>query len=201
MDFDDIQKSWQAQPVQVNMDNKILNAQKDRWQKNQQKLFKANICMSLGFLVAMIVIGWVYFSFKAEYGLPFKISIATVYTLMIVFWGISWRSYSFKKRNIDDSSQEYIQQQVKMLKWQKDVITKYTWFYIVLLWLAMVMYIWEITIKATPTFRYTAFAITTLYIFGITLWNRLRKQKRQLLEINEIITDLESIGQGLNNIQ
>lgn len=201
MDFDDIQKSWQAQPVQVNMDNKILNAQKDRWQKNQQKLFKANICMSLGFLAAMIVIGWVYFSFKAEYGLPFKISIATVYTLMIVFLVISWRSYSFKKRNIDDSSQEYIQQQVKMLKWQKDVITKYTWFYIVLLWLAMVMYICEITMKATPTFRYTALAITTLYIFGITLWNRLRKQKRQLLEINELITDLESIGQGLNNVQ
>nr|WP_199157606.1 hypothetical protein [Pedobacter sp. ASV2] len=199
MNFDDIQKSWQAQPVQVNTDNKVLNAQKDRWQKNQQKLFKVNICMSLGFLAAMIVIGWVYFSFKAEYGLPFKISIATVYTLMIVFLVISWRSYSFKKRNIDDSSQKYIQQQIKMLKWQKDVITKYTWFYIVLLWLAMVMYILEITLKGTPTFRYTALAITTLYMFGITWWNRLRKQKKQLIEINELIADLESIRQGLNN--
>ncbi|WP_316804847.1 hypothetical protein [Pedobacter nototheniae] len=198
MDFEDIQKSWQAQPVEVNTDHKLLDAQKDRWERNQQKLFRNNICMSLGFFVAMVVIGWVYFSFKDQYGLPFKISIATVYILMIVFLVINWRSYAFKKRNIHDSSQEYIQQQIKRLNWQKNIITKYTWMYTILLWLAMVMYIWEITMMATPTFRYTALGITTFYIFGITVWNRARKQKKQLKEIHELIADLENMKRGLN---
>ena len=200
IDFEDIKNSWQAHPIGVNTDQKLLYVKKDKWERNQKRVFKSNLLISIGFFIAMLGIGWVYFTFKDQYGLPFKISIATVYILMIVFSVVSWRSYRFKKRDTDDSSQEYIQQQIKSLTWQKDVITKYMWIYTILLWLAMLLYIWEITTKATPTFRYTAFGITTLYIFGITVWGRVYKKKKQLKEINELIGDLKRLKRGFQDV-
>lgn len=198
MEFEDILKGWQEQPVQANPDQNVLDTRKDDWQRNQQKIFKTNICLSLGFLAAMIGIGWVYFSFKDEYGWPFKMSIAAIYCLMIVFSVISWRSYSFKRTNMHLSSQRYIQQQIDKLRWQKNVIVKYTGIYTVLLWLAMVMYIWEITMAATTTFRYTALGITTLYIFGMSIWSIKRKQKKQIPGINSLIADLEAMKRRLD---
>jgi len=199
MEFEDIQKSWHQQAVQPSPDTEMLNLQQNNWQKNQQKLKRANVGMSLGFLAAMVGIGWVYISFKDEYGMAFKLSIAVVYFLMIAFLFVSWRSYSFKQINTVSNNQDYIEQQIKKLMWQKDVIIKYTWIYTVLLWMAMMLYIWEITMEATPTFRYTAMAITSLYIFGITFWNRVKKKQRQLDEINVLINDLGEMRSGLNS--
>ncbi|RZK68636.1 MAG: hypothetical protein EOO85_23905, partial [Pedobacter sp.] len=191
MEFEDIQKSWQAQSVQVKADNKTLNAQTSKWEKNQQRLLRSNICMSLGFVAAMVGIGWVYFSYHEEYGLPFKVSIAFIYILMIVFSIVSWKSYSFSKSNMDDSSQQYIRKQIKKLNWQKKVITKYTIVYVAILWMALMLYIWEITENASPTFKFFAFGITTTYIIGITIWTNFRKKKKQIVEIDSIIADLE----------
>jgi hypothetical protein len=198
MEFEDIQKSWQTQRIEVRPHHTVLEANKNRWERNQQKLLKSNVWMSLGFVVAMVAIGWVYFAFYEQYGLPFKVSIGCMYMLMIIFLVVSWRSYNFGKGNMDDSSQEYIQQQIKKLSWQKNVIKRYTVIYVILLWLALLMYIWEITITATPTFRFTAFGLTTLYLFGITMWNRVKKQKKQLAEINLLISSLEDIKGSLN---
>ena len=83
--------------------------------------------------------------------------------------------------------------------WQKDVMTKFVWIYNFLLWLAMVLYIWEITAKGTPTLRYTALGITTLYIFGITLWSNFYKKKKHLKEINELIEDFKTLKEGFEN--
>ena len=200
MEFEDIQKSWQAQSVQVKADNKTLNAQTSKWEKNQQRLLRSNICMSLGFVAAMIGIGWVYFSYHEEFGMPFKISIAFIYILMIVFSVVSWRSYSFNKNKMHDSSQQYIEQLIGKLKWQKAVITKYTFVYVVILWMALMLYIWEITKPGSPTFKFFAYGITTLYIVGITAWTHFRKKKKQLVEIESIIADLEAMKSSLNKI-
>lgn len=197
MEFEDIQKSWQAQRIQGNPHPKLFEAQKNRWERNQQKLLKNNIWMSLGFVAAMVGIGWVYFAFHEQYGIHFRVSIACIYILMILFLVVNWRSYSFRRGNMDDSSKEYIQQQIKRLSWQKNVIKRYTFIYVILLWMALVMYIWEITITATPIFRFTAFGLTTIYLFGITMWNKVKKQKKQLEEINLLISGLEDIKGSL----
>lgn len=198
MEFEDIQKSWQAQRVRVHPNPKLFEAQKNRWERNQQKLLKSNIKMSLSFIAAMVVIGWVYFTFHEQYGMPFKGSIACMYMLMLLFLVVNWRSYSFRKGNLEDNSQEYIQQQIKRLSWQKNVLKRYTLIYVVLLWMALIMYIWEITETASPTFRFTAFGITTLYLSGITLWNKVKKHKKQLEEINLLISGLENIKGNLD---
>lgn len=198
MEFEDIQKSWNQQTVEPVPDIEMLNVQQHNWKKNQKKLKRSNVIMSIGFLFAMVGIAWVYISYKDEFGLAFKLSIATVYFLMIAFLFVSWKSYAFRQVNTDHNSQDYIGQQIEKLIWQKAVITKYTWIYTILLWMAMLLYIWEITKAATPTFRYTAIAITSFYIFGITIWNRVRKKQRQLDEINGLIKDLELMRSGLN---
>jgi len=200
MDFENIQKSWHKQPVIADPDHTVLNAQKDKWQRNQKKVFKMNICMSAAFLGTMLGIGWVYFSFEDQYGPAFKISIASVYILMIVYLIITWRSYSFKRINLDSSSQTFIQQQIKKLRWQKDVITKYLVIYIILLWLAMVMYILEIAKEGTPTFRYTAIGVTTMYLFGCAIWSRATRQKKHLQELNDLIADLDDLKKGLDTM-
>ncbi len=77
MNFEDMKKNWQTQAVNAVTDsNEFRTALDSKWQKHQQKVLRMNICLSLAFLAAMIVIGWVYFSFKDEYHWPFQISIA-----------------------------------------------------------------------------------------------------------------------------
>ena len=60
------------------------------------------------------------------------------------------------------------------------------------------MYIMEITKGASFLFTFTAMAVTTLYIFGITLWIRNYKQKKQLIEIDAIKSELEMLLNDLN---
>ena len=201
MKFEDLQKSWQEQPVTAFTDDTALEQQQTIWQQHQRKLLISNACMSVGFLAAMLGIGWVYVTYHSEFGWPFKVSIASTYLLMIIFLIINWRSYAFKKEDRELSSDAYIQYQITKLNWQKKILLQFTWVYSVLLWLAMVMYIWEITAKGSLAFRFIALSITTAYIAGITLWNMLKKQKKTLLKINSLIEGLQKISSGFQDEQ
>ncbi|RZM30119.1 MAG: hypothetical protein EOO88_02060 [Pedobacter sp.] len=198
MKFEDLQQSWQAQPVEAFTGTPKVEEQKTKWQQRQRKLLRSNIFMSLGFLAAMIGIGWVYFAYRAEFGLPFRISIATCYLLMVVFATVNWRSYAFKNESMDVSAQEYIRYQIGKLNWQRKIVQYYTHVYTILLWLALVLYTWEITERGTALFRFTALAIITAYIGGITFWTTKKKQRKTLLEINGLITELKHINQDFN---
>ena len=194
MNFEDIKKDWQTQPVAATADSvKIRPELKSKWEKHQERVLRMNICMSLGFLAAMIGIGWVYLSFNDEYHWPFKVSIATCYFLMLVFAAVSWRSYAFKKENFEDSSKDYVDNQLKKLSWQRKLITTYSWVYLVLLWLALTMYIFEITTGGSALFRYSALGVCTLYMVGISIWSRRKKQRKQLWAIDQLTADFEAI--------
>jgi hypothetical protein len=194
MNFEDIKKNWQTQPVGATAAAVIIKPElKSKWQQHQQKVLRTNICMSLGFLPAMIAIAWVYISFKDEFHWPFKVSIATMYTLMLVFAAVSWRSYAFKKENFEDSSKDYVDYEIKKLSWQRKLITTYSWIYMALLWFALTMYIFEITTGGNDLLRYSAIGISTLYIVGITFWARRKKQKKQLSTIDNLVAELEAM--------
>jgi MFS family permease len=197
MDFDDLKNSWQAQPVQTGTDQRRFAEQKDNWLKNRKRLLLSNVCMSIGFIVAMAVIAWVYFSFEKQYQWPFKVSIAMVYLLMVVFVIISWKSYAFKKIDFDVPGKGFVEYQIKKLHLQRDILTKYSWVYVVLLWLAMMLYAWEVTAKATATYRFTAMLIISAYMGGITAWGKLKKHKKQIKEVKALIEELENLKQGL----
>ena len=200
MNFEDLQKSWQGQPVAQPADiSRLRSGLETHWNKYQHKLLRTNLCMSLGFSAACIAIGWVYFSYRKEFSWPFDFSIGATYLLMFIYLAVVWRSYAFKKENMEDSSTGYIGYQLKKLHWQRRIITTYSWIYAVLLWLALICYMWEITAPGTALFRYTAIGISTAYIVAVNAWYRLKKQNKQLKVIDHITADLERLRKELTD--
>lgn len=198
MNFEDLQKNWQAQPVNDLAEIGQLKAGfESQWKRNQRKELKKNIFLSIAFTAVLVIVGWVYVAFQHQYGWPFVVSIASLYVLLLVFLFVSWQSVGFKKENSEVSSKEYIHYQLKKLHWQRKIITTYLWIYTVLLSLTLAMYIWEVTSRGTATFRLTALAVTLGYVLGVTMYTRFFKQKKQLAELQQIITDLKQIQNNL----
>ena len=197
MNFKDLQESWKTQPVKLIIDPYKLSEQKSRWQIHQRKMLIGNIIKSMACLVTIIGITWAYQSHKQEFGWPFKVSTVAINLLMFIFCAISWKSYAFKKENLETSSHHFINYQIRKLHWQRNIITKYLWVYTVLIWLALVMNILETTSLRTATYRCTVLAITTAYVFGVTWWIWIKKYKKSLSAYNGLIADLENMKEKL----
>lgn len=191
MNFDELKSSWQTQPLNSGMEiNELKTTLDNKWNKYQQSLYRTNICMTLGFIAATIVITWVFFAFQAEFGLAFKLSLASTCLLMIVFAAIAWRSYDFKKDHLEVASTDFIKYQLQKISWQRKVISQYIWIYMVLLWLAVMTYMVEILAPATATLRYSAIGITTLFLV-IVAFRDARKQKSRLARLDDMAAELE----------
>lgn len=191
MNFDELKSSWQTQPLNSGMEiNELKTTLDNKWNKYQQSLYRTNICMTLGFLAATIVITWVFFAFQAEFGLAFKLSLASTCLLMIVFAAIAWRSYDFKKDHLEVASTDFIKYQLQKISWQRKVISQYIWIYMVLLWLAVMTYMVEILAPASATLKYSAIGITTLFLV-IVAFRDARKQKSRLARLDDMAAELE----------
>jgi uncharacterized membrane protein len=191
MNFEELKSSWQTQPLNSGMEiNELKRDLDSKWTKYQNSLYRTNVCMSLGFVAATIAIVTVYIKFQAEFGLAFKLSLASTCLLMIVFAAIAWRSYDFKKANMELSSNDFVRYQLKKIEWQRKVISQYIWIYMVLLWLAVMMYIWEITGPGTAVLKYSAMGVTTLFMLIVSFRDG-RKQKSRLARLDEMTEELE----------
>ncbi len=190
--FDDLQKSWLAQAPE-HLPATSLKAVQTKWQQHQRKVLFSNLGMSAAFLAAFIVIGWVYVAFRHQYRWPFTVSIACTYALLLVFLGVVWRNYGFKKEDLGEPSTGFIRYQLKKLNWQRKTLTTYIWIYNVLLWLALSMYTIEVTRRGTWLFTLMALGGITAYIAGITAWSHFYRQKKQLRAIDEMKTELETL--------
>lgn len=195
--FEDIQQSWLSQPVKM-VDPPAIQFVQSKWQKHQRKVLLANLAMSIGFLAALIVIGWVFIAFRDQYGWLFDASIVVVYCLLILYLFITWRGYGFKKENLEVSGADFIDYQITRLEWQRKILTTYIWIYMVLLWIALSFYIAEVTGRGSVLFTLTALGITTLYFIGIACWSWFRKNKKQLRQIDELIHELKQLHNELN---
>jgi hypothetical protein len=153
--------------------------------------------MSICFLLTFSVIGWIYLSFQNKYRWPFDLSIAAISSLMILALIVAWKSYSFKTQDLGVSSIEYLQHQVKKLEWQRKTLTIYIWIYNLLLWLAITMYIIEITRRGTLLFTLTAIGVNTLYVVGFSLWSKYYKNKKKIQAIDTMLAELK---QGIEDI-
>lgn len=191
MNFEELKSSWQTQPVNSGME--LNNLKKDldsRWNKYQQGLYRTNVCMSLGFVAATIAIVTVYIKFQAEFGLAFKVSLGSACLLMVVFASVAWKSYDFKKDNFEVASRDFVKYQLEKISWQRKVTSQYIWIYMVLLWLSVMMYIWEITSPGTAVLKYSAMGITTLFLIIVSIRDA-RKQKSRLARLDEMTKALE----------
>ena len=191
-----MQKSWQGQPINVNTDQ-LKSSLQTKWQKYQCKVLTRIIISNILLAVTLIVLGWVYLSFYEQFGWPFKVSIAAMYAIILIVIFLYWRGYAFRKENMEASSSGYISYQLDKLSSQRRLITRYNWIYLALLWLVLMMHLWEVTSIHPPVYRWTVLSATSAYILGVCLWYGLKKQKKQLIEIDEIITDLQQIKKQL----
>ncbi|WP_216849027.1 hypothetical protein [Pedobacter sp. L105] len=114
---------------------------------------------------------------------------------MFIICLISWKSYAFKKENFEVSSIHFISYHIRKLNWQRNIIMKYIWVHTVLIWLALVMYTWSS--HRTTTFKFTALAIITVYIFGITGWFWIKKLRKEVSKLNDLMADLEYMKEKL----
>jgi len=191
--FEELQNNWISQQVIKELKLTDLRSVQSKWQKHQRKLWISNLCMSVCFLLTFIGIGWVYLAFQNKYLWPFDISIAGVFSLMIVALVVAWKSYGFKRENVEVSSIEYLQYQVKKLEWHRKTLTIYIYVYMFLLWLAITMYIIEITRNRTLLFTVIALGVYTAYIIVISLWTKYYKNKRAILAIDTMLPELRQV--------
>lgn len=196
MNFEDLQKSWQGQPINVNTDQ-LKSSLQTKWQKYQRKLLTRIIISNILLAVTLIVLGWVYLSFYEQFGWPFKVSIAAMYAIILIVIYLYWGSYAFRKEHMEASSTGHISYQLDKLNAQRRLLTRYNWIYFALLWLSLMMYLWEVTGNGSLVFRWTALLSTSAYILGVCLWYGLKKQKKQLAEIDDIINELQHIKKQL----
>ncbi len=191
MNFEELKNSWQTQPLNARMEpNELKTALDSKWEKYQSSLYRTNIFMSLGFLAATIGIVTVYFKYQAEFGLAFKLSLASSCLLMIIFTAVAWRSYDFKKDNLEVASTDFVKYQLKKINWQRRVISQYMWIYMFLLWVALMTYMWEITSPATAVLRYSVLGVPTLFMALVSIRDA-RKQKARLARLDEMTKELE----------
>lgn len=174
MNFEDLQKSWQDQPINTSTDQ-LRSSLQSKWEKYQRKVLTRMVLSSILLVVTLAGLGWVYLSFYQQFSWPFKVSIAAMYMIILITIYLYWRSYAFRKENMEDSSTGFLSYQLEKLNLQRKIITTYNKLYLILLWFALVMYIWEVTSAHPPVFRWTVLLITTAYIAGVGLWYGLKK--------------------------
>ena len=201
MNFDDIQKSWKDQPVREPVNVAQLKSDvKTRWEKQQRRLKLTNIGVTLAFAGTIAIMASVYVSFHEGHTIFFGGSIFAMWALMVVYLGVMWRGLAYKKDAMEVSSTEYLDYQIKKLAWQRKVIAKYSQVYAVILWLCLMLYMWDVTTGGSLWYKIGAPLITSAYIFGMLVYVNMTKRRKQIKKIDELVADLEELkGSFANN--
>ena len=198
MDFEQLQKSWQSQPIG---NPEEIPAVRERvttlWKKQQRGVMWSNTRTTIGFVLVFVNLAWVYFSFRAGHTFFFGGSILLMYILLFAYLLVIWKGFVFKKNDPTLASNEYLDNQLRALQWRRKTITTYGWIYASLLWLAFMFYCMDVTSGASLTWRIGAPASITAYIFGIQLVLKYTTQKKQLKKIDDLINDLTVLRSGM----
>lgn len=198
MNFDDLQKSWKDQPLNVPDDDGAAREQlMQKWNKQQRTVLWSNIATTGGFAAVLCVLGWIYASFHEGRSILFGGSIATMTLLLLVFLWVLWKGTVLKKMDLSLPGNEYLARYTAALRWRRRTITHYTWVYMILLWLALMLYMLDVLAEASLAVRIGGPLATTAYLIVVKLATR-KKQRKNLREIDELLNDLsEGEGSGL----
>ena len=198
MDFDELKKSWQSQNVDIPEGPSAGNAKlMSEWQKQQRGVLWSNIGTTAGFVGVLIVFGWVYKSFHEGRSIFFTGSLVFISVLLLVYLWVIWKGIANKKNDPTLSSKEFIEHSIEKLKWRRKTITTYTTAYSILLWAALMLYLLDVTRGSRLVWQIVEAACTTLYIFGMRFFVVKNKQKKQLLQIDQLISDMKLLKSKL----
>lgn len=192
--FDDLQNLWQTQKIDPN----IFNTQKTKDMINQienqrEKILKQNIFVTVSMIPVYITMIWIFNSFP-ERGLLFKGSIifmvGLISVMLVIFWS---RLTKWKKSEVLENNNTYVQQSIKKLKFQKTLTNVVTPLYIVLLAAALNIYFLDIFNDSPFGFRMLAHLTMTVPMFLVSFIKVLKENKKFDKEVQPLIDDLEKI--------
>lgn len=201
MDFDELQKSWKAQPVEIpELKPEMIDELASKWAKQQSKLKRVNIFVSVAFLLVFVDLAWVYFSFHKGHTIFFGGSIFMMFLMMCIYLVMLWRGLSLDKFTTDTASNIYLDKYIRKLRWQRMLITRYSWIYAFLLWLLFMFYCYDITLNATLQMKLIIPSVITVYIFGMQLIMRFTKKKKQLKNIDDLIAEMTDMKRKMETL-
>ena len=200
MEFEDLQKSWKAQPViEIEDISAVQERVVSQWSKQRRKILRSNIGTTIAFSVTFCIMGWVYVTFREGRSLFFGGSLLSVNLLMLVYLFVIWKGVSVKKTDPSVPLSSYLGNYLRQLKWRREVITTYSWVYTVILWLSMMFYEFDVDKGGGILHQVTVPALTTLYIFGMRLWIRNTREKKQLKTLDDLTKDINLIKNSLES--
>ena len=193
MNFEELQKSWKGQPLTVPEHNAEARQQlAHKWQRVQRQLLWMNIGVTGAFACTLCVLAWVYLQWHHVRGILFTGSLAATALLLLIFLSVLWKGTVLKRMDPTLPGTEYLKRYPTALRWRKRTLTTYTWVYMVLLWLAMLLYMADVLQEMAHWVRLAAPAGMTVYVL-LVKWLTRKKQQRQLQQTNELIAEVEQM--------
>jgi hypothetical protein len=198
MDFEELQQSWRKQPLDIKEDHTVIKERiTNEWSRQQRQVTRRNVFTTVAFTGVLITISWVYVSFHAGHTAMFGASLLFMAALMLVYLWTLWRGVAYQHIDHTLASTVYIDNNLKKLYWRRKTITTYTWIYSVLLWLAFMFYVYDVTYPGSMLLRISAPLIITAYIFGMQFAVTKKAQKKQLKKIDALIADMQQLKENI----
>lgn len=198
MDFEELQRSWQQQAIDIpDVKPEEVEHLMSKWDRQQRKLKRNNIIVTISFALVFADFGYVYYKFHSERPGFYGGSILMMALCMLVYLWVIWRGVAYDRYDASSASNVYIDKYLEKLYWQRKTITHFTWIYGATLWLAFMFYCYSLESKASMAFKIWAPLIITIYIAGMMLLVRLTKGKKKLKAIDELIKEMEDIKSKL----
>lgn len=194
MDFNELQKSWMAQEITVPEQSPAAKEQLlARWRRQQRTVLISNIGVTVGFVVTLAVLAWVFVSWHTSHGWLFSGSLLCMAMLLVVYLWVVWRGAVFHRPDFSLPASEYATRYVAALRWRRKTITTFVWVYMLLLWLSLMLYFTSVLDGTSMVVRMLAPVITTAYMV-IVIFAVRKKKRRQLAEIDSLIADFSSLS-------
>lgn len=202
MDFEELQQSWKKQSLDIpELSPERLDELMDKWTKQQRKLKRNNIFVTIAFCLVFVDLGWVYFSFRQGHTAFFGGSLLSMACFMLVYLGVIWKGVSYDSYDPASASNIYISRYLDKLYWQRKTITVYSWVHAFLLWGAFMFYSYDIARNSSARTRILIPAVITAYIFGMHILFRFTKKKKQLRIIDELIAEMKKIKEVIDELE
>jgi hypothetical protein len=198
MDFEALQQQWKTQRATDTHatlpSSELLNA---RLKQQQRKIIVSNIGTTIGFIAAFVAFAWVYWSFHNGRSWLFSGSIAAMYLLLIVYLFVIWKNVSVSKYTSQTPTVAYLNAMRTQFVWRRKVMTQYIKLYMILLWISLMCYGFDITQGATMQFKIGYISSVTGYMFLVYYLSNRFKAKKQLTNLNDLIAELDALSQSM----
>jgi len=199
MNFEQMQESWLSQKLPAPDITSMQAKAQTQWNRQHRGALLRATGVTISFAAVISFLIWIYICLHAGRSLFFGGSLLFMSILMIVYAIVLWKGLAYKDLDFSDASNQYINHYIKKLLWRRKTITTFSWQYAVLLWLAFMCYCFDITRGGSMALRIGAPLCTTLYIVAVQLIVKHTRQRKQVIQVDQLIETLKQIQANMQH--